>query len=75
MQTQTNRPNKILVVDDGSRDRTIAEAEEAVRLSGGELPLTVLKHEVNMGLGAGLRTGIYFAMASAGMTPRLAGGG
>lgn len=53
---------RAVLVDDGSRDRTIAEAEEAVRLSGGELPLTVLKHEVNMGLGAGLRTGIYWCL-------------
>jgi dolichol-phosphate mannosyltransferase len=58
-------PYRAVLVDDGSRDRTVAEAEEAVRLSGGELPLTVLKHEVNMGLGAGLRTGIYWCLDQA----------
>ena len=58
-------PYRAVLVDDGSRDRTIAEAEEAVRLSGGELPLTVLRHEVNMGLGAGLRTGIYWCLDNA----------
>jgi dolichol-phosphate mannosyltransferase len=56
---------RAVLVDDGSRDRTIAEAEEAVRLSGGALPLTVLRHEVNMGLGAGLRTGIYWCLDNA----------
>lgn len=60
-----NTAYRAVLVDDGSRDRTIAEAEEAVRLSGGALPLTVLKHEVNMGLGAGLRTGIYWCLDNA----------
>ena len=55
-------PYRAVLVDDGSRDRTVAEAEEAVRRSGNELPLTVLRHEVNMGLGAGLRTGIYWCL-------------
>jgi len=55
-------PYRAVLVDDGSRDRTIAEAEGAVAESHGELPLTVLKHEVNMGLGAGLRTGIYWCL-------------
>jgi len=60
-----NSPYRAVLVDDGSRDRTIAEAEEAVKLSGGQLPLMVLKHEVNMGLGAGLRTGIYWCLDNA----------
>jgi len=60
-----NTPYRAVLVDDGSRDRTIAEAEEAVKLSGGQLPLTVLRHEVNMGLGAGLRTGIYWCLDNA----------
>jgi dolichol-phosphate mannosyltransferase len=49
-------------VDDGSSDRTVAEAERAVAESGGRLPLTVLRHEQNRGLGAGLRTGIYWCL-------------
>src|SRR5262245_37492700 len=53
---------RAVLVDDGSTDRTIAEAEAAVKDSGGALPLTVLKHEQNRGLGAGLRTGIYWCL-------------
>jgi len=53
-------------VDDGSADRTIVEAERAIAETGGLLPLTVLKHEVNRGLGAGLRTGIYWCLDHAG---------
>lgn len=55
-------PYRAVLVDDGSKDRTIAEAEGAVADSGGVLPLTVLRHEVNKGLGAGLRTGIYWCL-------------
>ena len=51
-----------VLVDDGSRDRTVAEAETAVAESGGRLALTVLRHEANRGLGAGLRTGIYWCL-------------
>ena len=55
-------PYRAVLVDDGSRDRTIAEAEGAAADSGGRLALTVLKHETNRGLGAGLRTGIYWCL-------------
>ena len=55
-------PYRAVLVDDGSSDRTVAEVEAAVADSGGALPLTVLKHEVNRGLGAGLRTGIYWCL-------------
>jgi dolichol-phosphate mannosyltransferase len=55
-----------VLVDDGSTDRTIAEAQAAATESGGRLPLTVLRHEVNQGLGAGLRTGIYWCLDRAG---------
>ncbi|NOT32653.1 MAG: glycosyltransferase family 2 protein [Candidatus Eisenbacteria bacterium] len=60
-----NDPYRAVLVDDGSRDRTIQEAERAVADSGGALPLTVLSHEVNKGLGAGLRTGIYWCLDQA----------
>ena len=56
----------VVLVDDGSADRTIAEAQRAIDDTGGKLPLTVLKHEVNRGLGAGLRTGIYWCLDLAG---------
>ena len=51
-----------VLVDDGSTDRTVAEAEAAVAEAGGRLPLTVLRHGTNRGLGAGLRTGIYWCL-------------
>lgn len=53
---------RAVLVDDGSTDRTIAEAERAVQDSAGALALTVLRHERNLGLGAGLRTGIYWCL-------------
>ena len=53
---------RAVLVDDGSTDRTIAEAERAVQDSAGTLALTVLRHEHNRGLGAGLRTGIYWCL-------------
>ena len=56
------RAYQAVLVDDGSRDGTVREAERAVTESGGTLPLTVLRHEVNRGLGAGLRTGIYWCL-------------
>jgi dolichol-phosphate mannosyltransferase len=51
-----------VLVDDGSTDHTVAEARGAVAESGGELPLIVLSHGRNQGLGAGLRTGIYWVL-------------
>jgi dolichol-phosphate mannosyltransferase len=57
---------RAVLVDDGSSDRTIAEAQAAVADSGGLLPLTVLRHDQNRGLGAGLRTGIYWCLDRAG---------
>jgi dolichol-phosphate mannosyltransferase len=57
---------RAVLVDDGSSDRTIAESERAVAESGGRLALTVLRHEQNRGLGAGLRTGIYWCLDRAG---------
>ncbi len=46
--------NNIVIVDDGSRDKTYEKA-----LSKG---VWVLKHEVNLGQGAALQTGIDFAL-------------
>ena len=50
-----------VLVDDGSTDRTVECAREAVTDAQGPA-LTVLRHERNMGLGAGLRTGIYWCL-------------
>jgi dolichol-phosphate mannosyltransferase len=54
-----------VLVDDGSTDRTAPEAERAVHAAGGRLPLTVLRHEENRGLGAALRTGLYWCLEHA----------
>ena len=51
-----------VLVDDGSTDATVAEAERAIAQGGGRLRLTVLRHGANRGLGAGLRTGIYWCL-------------
>jgi dolichol-phosphate mannosyltransferase len=59
------QPYRAVLVDDGSSDRTVAVAEEVAARSGGELALTVLRHEVNRGLGAGLRTGLYWCVDQA----------
>jgi len=53
---------RAVLVDDGSTDRTVQEARREVAESGGMLPLTVLTHPVNRGLGAALRTGIYWCL-------------
>jgi len=52
-------------VDDGSTDGTGAEARRAQAETGGALVLDVLTHATNMGLGAGLRTGIDWIVARA----------
>ena len=46
--------DEVLVVDDGSKDNTAMEAREA--------GATVLSHPRNSGVGAGLRTGIDYAL-------------
>lgn len=52
----------VLVVDDGSTDDTVVQAEAAVTETHGALPLHVLRHDTNRGLGAGIRTGIYWVL-------------
>ena len=45
---------EIIVVDDGSSDETIAISTEWLKA----LPITIAKHEKNLGKGAALRTGV-----------------
>jgi dolichol-phosphate mannosyltransferase len=52
----------VVVVDDGSTDGTVLQAEAAVTETHGALPLHVLRHDTNRGLGAGIRTGIYWVL-------------
>jgi dolichol-phosphate mannosyltransferase len=50
-------PYTVLVVDDGSRDRTLEVAEDHAR----HMPVRVVRHEVNQGLGATIRDGLRAA--------------
>lgn len=52
-----DRPHRILVVDDGSRDGTA----EAARGAAGRARLDVVEHDHNRGLGAALSTGLLEA--------------
>jgi dolichyl-phosphate beta-glucosyltransferase len=54
---------EILVVDDGSRDRTIEVVSRFKRKAGAKQVLRILKHKRNKGKGAAVRTG---ALASKG---------
>lgn len=55
-------PYEVVVVDDGSRDRTAEVCREFARA----MPITVLSHEVNQGLGGTLRDCLEAAAARAG---------
>ncbi len=46
--------SNVVVVDDGSRDRTLEEAKNA--------GVTVLRHAINLGKGAALRTGTEYSI-------------
>lgn len=47
-------PFRVLLVDDGSRDGTVAVAVAAAR----QIPVEIVRHERNRGLAAAIRTGI-----------------
>lgn len=53
---------QVVVVDDGSRDRTAEVVDEFSR----GMPLRLLRHSVNQGLGATIRDGLLAAMTAAG---------
>lgn len=53
--------HRILVVDDGSNDGTASIAEAAA----GSLPVSVIRHPENRGLGAALQTGLLAAIGGA----------
>jgi dolichol-phosphate mannosyltransferase len=62
-ETMKDRPFRyhVVVVDDGSKDRTAEIALEAAE----RMPLRLIKHEVNRGLGGAMQTGLTAAMRGA----------
>ena len=58
---------RILVVDDGSRDRT----GEIVRKAGERMPVELIQHPTNLGLGAAVRTGLRAAAVNEGIVVTL----
>lgn len=53
--TRIGMPYDILIIDDGSKDGTVAEVR---RLQKKYKPIRLVRHPRNLGLGAGTRTGI-----------------
>jgi dolichol-phosphate mannosyltransferase len=60
--TATRDHYRVIVVDDGSRDATAQVAETFAEA----MPLTLVRHPVNQGLGAALRDGLAEALDQAG---------
>jgi len=54
-------PSEVLVVDDGSKDSTLTAVRTLGRLAKGKVALRVLRHGVNRGKGAAVRTGALAA--------------
>jgi dolichol-phosphate mannosyltransferase len=55
-------PYRVILVDDGSRDST----REIVGDCAARMPIRLMKHEVNLGLGATIRDGLVAAAETAG---------
>ncbi|HEY3155755.1 MAG TPA: glycosyltransferase family 2 protein [Candidatus Eisenbacteria bacterium] len=55
-------PYEVVLVDDGSRDRT----QEIVRACAARMPIRLMNHEVNRGLGATIRDGLVAAVELSG---------
>ena len=51
----------VIVVDDGSKDRTAEIATEAAT----DMPLTLIQHGINRGLGMGIQNGLVAGMKAA----------
>jgi dolichol-phosphate mannosyltransferase len=64
--TRHGKPWAVLLVDDGSRDSTVAEAQRAALERAGQLSLEIVSHAQNAGLGAALRTGFAWMRRHAG---------
>ena len=60
LRTQRTLALRVIIVDDGSSDGT-ADVETV-----GDLPLRVVRHDVNLGLGEAIKTGLLAAVKEAG---------
>ena len=49
---------RIIVIDDGSRDKTV----ETVNLFDKKIPITIISHQINLGVGTVFRTGFEAAL-------------
>ncbi len=58
MENDSVTPYKVFVVNDGSKDKT----EDIVKEKAKTIPIELLTHEVNQGLGATIRDGLYRAV-------------
>ena len=59
---EDGKPYEVIVVDDGSTDRTLEVAREHARC----MPIRIERHEQNQGLGATIRDGLAVAASSGG---------
>lgn len=62
LNIDTQTKHHIFIVDDGSKDDTYAVAAEKAKT----MPITIIRHEVNQGLGATIRDGLYEAVNYSG---------
>jgi dolichol-phosphate mannosyltransferase len=62
LETSDERSYQILLVDDGSTDGT---ADRARAAAADRIPLSVIRHPVNRGLGGAIRSGLYRCLESA----------
>jgi dolichol-phosphate mannosyltransferase len=61
VETLAGNPFRVIVVDDGSRDRTAAVVEELGLLKDNPLPLDLVRHPMNLGLGKAINSGLRAA--------------
>lgn len=59
LENDSKTDYKVFVVNDGSRDKT----EEIVKKMAETMPIELIVHEVNQGLGATIRDGLYRAVS------------
>ncbi len=58
LDLETQIHYRIFLVDDGSEDNTLSVAQEKAKI----MPITIIEHKINQGLGATIRDGLYEAV-------------